>query len=110
VVTCPLLPRSTVRAPCVERLWSALSDNLDPLFFVHHAQIDRLWWKWQILNRDSRLRDYDSIERDLGNGTFGKLSVSLQDPLLMGGLGVDVEVKDVMSIEADLLCYKYPSV
>jgi hypothetical protein len=23
---------------------------------------------------------------------------------------VDVEVKDVMSIEADLLCYKYPSV
>ncbi|SCN91481.1 related to monophenol monooxygenase [Fusarium fujikuroi] len=27
----------------------------DPLFYIHHAFIDRLWWKWQSEDPDSRL-------------------------------------------------------
>ncbi|KAG5818319.1 hypothetical protein H9Q74_003020 [Fusarium xylarioides] len=27
----------------------------DPLFYIHHGFIDRLWWKWQSENLDGRL-------------------------------------------------------
>ena len=27
----------------------------DPLFYLHHAWLDRMWWKWQSLDRSTRL-------------------------------------------------------
>ncbi|KAI5798769.1 hypothetical protein FPQ18DRAFT_366119 [Pyronema domesticum] len=29
----------------------------DPLFYLHHAQMDRLWWKWQQMDPERRLKD-----------------------------------------------------
>lgn len=29
----------------------------DPIFFLHHANLDRLWWRWQQANLTARLTD-----------------------------------------------------
>ncbi|TGO32564.1 hypothetical protein BHYA_0306g00070 [Botrytis hyacinthi] len=87
----------------------------DPIFFLHHAQIDRLWWKWQHRKPNGRLRDYDAMEEDLKNNSksessdSGASGVSLNDPLKLYGIGEDIKVEDVMSTETPLLCYKYPT-
>jgi len=78
-------------------------DALDPLFFLHHAQMDRLWWQWQQADPKKRLRDYsgravvDNVER----------TAKLGDTLSFGGLGTDVSASEVMNTEAWPLCYRY---
>ncbi|GAB1200379.1 hypothetical protein APSETT444_009750 [Aspergillus pseudonomiae] len=34
----------------------------DPVFFLHHAQVDRVWWSWQGIH-DERRRKYNGIAR-----------------------------------------------
>ena len=64
----------------------------DPVFFLHHAQIDRLWTLWQQGNPNARMNDY---------------SASLDDVLVAQGLGGDVTVREVMSTQAGRFCYSY---
>ncbi|KAF2095406.1 Di-copper centre-containing protein [Rhizodiscina lignyota] len=74
----------------------------DPLFFLHHTQVDRLWWIWQHKKADSRLTDY-SGNVDISSNE----SASLDDPLRMDPMAATVMVSTVMSTETDLLCYSY---
>ena len=74
---------------------------LDPVFFLHHTQIDRLWWNWQH-QKASRIREYAGF-----NGESEGQEVSLQDVLPMAGMEKDVIVEDILSTDTALLCYKY---
>lgn len=78
---------------------------IDPIFFVHHAQIDQLWWRWQQENPAKRLQEYG------GNGLSHMHNTteeaSLDDMLLFGGLVPDVPVSKVMDTENGFLCYRY---
>ncbi|KAI4163567.1 MAG: hypothetical protein LQ342_002839 [Letrouitia transgressa] len=75
----------------------------DPIFWMHHAQIDSLWWKWQQIDRTARLKDYGG--RLVSDGV--EEIADLGDLLSYGGLGPDVRVSQVMDTEAWPLCYKY---
>lgn len=33
----------------------------DPLFYFHHAALDRLWWIWQMQDPDMRLNAIPSV-------------------------------------------------
>ncbi|RXW13831.1 hypothetical protein EST38_g12026 [Candolleomyces aberdarensis] len=33
------------------------SAGIDPLFYLHHANLDRIWWVWQQADRKNRLTD-----------------------------------------------------
>ncbi|QKX62709.1 uncharacterized protein TRUGW13939_09870 [Talaromyces rugulosus] len=83
-------------------LWS----SNDPIFFLHHAQIDRLWWRWQRHGHENELRGYDSIDEGLGTSDTGNL-ISMRDVLKFSGLGDDVTAGDVISTQTSLLCYTY---
>ena len=78
-----------------------LIDYLDPVFFLHHTQLDRLWWIWQHYE-PSRLRKYTGDAYH--NATE---SASLDDVLSVGGLGPDVRVSDIIDSESGHLCYRY---
>ncbi|KAH7552005.1 hypothetical protein BM1_08867 [Bipolaris maydis] len=78
----------------------------DPLFYLHHAFIDRLWWNW--------------LFEDLGNRLYQLGGPSSQGPcegnceettldyvLTTYGIRPNVTVKDVMDIQGGYLCYKY---
>lgn len=78
---------------------------LEPLFFLHHAQIDRLWWLWQQKNPSKRLSEYSG--EHMHYKEQGSRKVKLNDTLAMMGLAADVKVRDVMDIHNDRLCFTY---
>lgn len=84
----------------------ALMFRQDPLFFLHHGQIDRLWWMWQQEDLSVRSQDFSGI-RILPTGEVASESASLFDILPMLGLAEDVAVQDVMSTNTTLLRYRY---
>lgn len=84
----------------------------DPIFFLHHANLDRVWWSWQKKGPHKRLMDISGPINlmDYGNEKGG--NVTLAFPLSMGVSAVDVTVGDIMDIKAcgkpgGVLCYDY---
>ena len=72
----------------------------DPLFFLHHTQVDRLWWLWQQKDAGTRTNAYN------GEG-LDKKPVSLSNVMPMAGLATDRAVRDVMDVRGGFLCYTY---
>ncbi|KAK3949210.1 hypothetical protein QBC32DRAFT_379248 [Pseudoneurospora amorphoporcata] len=81
----------------------AMTAANDPLFYVHHASLDRMWWRWQWEIPEVRLTEYNG--KHMFNSTPGE--ASLKDVLLYGGFTDDVLVERAMSTESGELCYRY---
>lgn len=89
----------------------------EPLFFLHHTQIDRLWWLWQQGNPSVRNTEYVGIrERTPGVGGRPLLPgeepphdppSALSDIMPFMKLASDLPVSAVMTTENDILCYTY---
>ena len=95
----------------------------DPLFFLHHANLDRLWWQWQ--QRDLNLRLWGMggrmpSEEAMKLNNFTAISeltlkwdgdpsnvTTLNHILNMGGVVPNRTVSEVMDIRNQLLCYQY---
>lgn len=73
---------------------------VDPIFFLHHAQLDRLWFLWQMKNPLKRLVEYSGMSTD-------NQAATLNDVVSVGGLAKDVQVSSIMDTEAGELCYAY---
>lgn len=74
----------------------------DPVFFLHHVNIDRLWWQWQQIRPRDRLSAYSGrANKDT------EVVAQLTDPLDMGGLSKDMQVIDVMDTNGGQFCYGY---
>ena len=71
----------------------------DPVFFLHHTNLDRLWSKWQ--------------QKHSVNAYGGKASMlsteaaSLDDMIDIGGLLDGIPVSEVMETTSGLFCYQY---
>jgi tyrosinase len=91
--------------------WLYHLNTSDPLFFLLHSQLDRVWAAWQAHNRRNRnaiaggvdqdLNDFDA--HPLGTGT----PVTGDTVLYMAGIGPDATVNDVFSTTGGYLCYEY---
>ena len=103
-------PNGIYRIPYRHRL---LNENrpLDPIFFLLHTQIDRVWAAWQADNPCNRYATGGGVDQDLynfdeyplGNGT----PVTPETVIYMSNLGPDAQIKDVLDIQGGLLCYEY---
>ena len=78
------------------------TESSDPIFFLHHAQLDRLWWLWQQAQPNNSTFEYTGHHMTNSSG-----NASLEDRLFMDTLAVDVSVEDVMSTKGKCLCYEY---
>ncbi|KAF8686470.1 Common central domain of tyrosinase [Rhizoctonia solani] len=74
----------------------------DPLFFLHHAQVDRLWTLWQGRN-ETRLHDYagNTVQNMTAN------TASLGDEMFTLGFAPERDVQSLMDTMASGLCYTY---
>lgn len=99
--------------------------KLDPLFFLHHTNLDRLWWNWQTENISSRIFDMDgqnvpTAEYISSMGLYNVTDATLDydgDPgnvttlnhtLNFLGVVPNATIGDVMDIRGgSLLCYEY---
>ncbi|KAK7429634.1 hypothetical protein QQZ08_003829 [Neonectria magnoliae] len=87
----------------------------DPLFFMHHANMDRLWTKWQYQDWPARRRDIGGPDTQFAYpfAFFGDVdykNVTLDyvmnfDKLIPGRQ--HFKIRDVMDIEGGALCYSY---
>ncbi|KAJ1310054.1 hypothetical protein OPQ81_006806 [Rhizoctonia solani] len=81
----------------------------DPLFFLHHNNVDRIWALWQ--GRDQqRLQDYSGNTVQGQGPTDGSRYplASLDDTIDIGIQGFPpVKVRDLMDTQGSALCYKY---
>jgi tyrosinase len=103
----------------------------DPIFFLHHAYIDKIWWEWQELDLEARLVDMSGTNQPRsgggpgGGGPGGGGSPGLKlraetfdygDPgnettlshiLGMVDIFPDAIIAEVMDLRGDLICAEY---
>ncbi|KAF5343668.1 hypothetical protein D9758_014689 [Tetrapyrgos nigripes] len=83
----------------------------DPIFWLLHAQLDRLWWQWQTYHPDNFEAISGGETQDLvhvddfptGTGT----PVTANTTLFMSNLFEDKKIGDVFDIMGGYLCYDY---
>ncbi|KAI1845200.1 hypothetical protein JX266_008747 [Neoarthrinium moseri] len=117
-----MIANITDKSPSFEKFWVELENNPhgaihnsiggdmvpstspnDPLFFLHHSQVDRLWWIWQQKDPMTRNSDYSGNKYPYDDET----PASLADTMTFGGLSTNITVADVMSTIRGGLCYGY---
>ncbi|KAK4446660.1 hypothetical protein QBC34DRAFT_356297 [Podospora aff. communis PSN243] len=72
----------------------------DPIFFLHHTMVDKIWWQWQQHNPQTRTLAYEGTRND-------GAAASLDDIMPMLGLAEDKVVRDYMDTQGGALCYTY---
>ncbi|KAF9002882.1 hypothetical protein BDQ17DRAFT_1390574 [Cyathus striatus] len=82
----------------------------DPVFYLHHANLDRVWWSWQKKNLTTRLTDISGpiYIMDYTNEKGG--NVMLDFPLSVGVNAQNVTIGDVMDVRGGVLCYDYDEI
>ncbi|KAG9120719.1 hypothetical protein FRC07_003667, partial [Ceratobasidium sp. 392] len=82
----------------------------DPLFYLHHANLDCIWARWQKRRKANENAFSGGLTQDLAN--YDRYPVgappeaSLDSDLPMVGLSDPVKVKDVMNTKNKYLCYR----
>lgn len=104
---------------------NAVMSSGDPVFYLHHAWLDRAWWKWQLLDKENRLYDIGSA-RNIPNhemlyvlgssapnmylldycGDNGNVT-TLNHVLYTYDLKANVTVEDVMDLNGETICAEY---
>ncbi|KAF1363488.1 Di-copper centre-containing protein [Lizonia empirigonia] len=80
----------------------------DPLFYLHHGMIDRTWWIWQQLDKNTRTGEKGIS----GTGTFlnapPSANTTLDTPIDLGyAASPAVTMRDLMSTTEGPFCYIY---
>ena len=88
---------------CYHVAQTSTHDLADPIFFLHHTQIDRLWTLWQQENPEARLTAFGGNKTQDAN----TVQATLDDIMPYLDLVPDVKVSEVMSTQTSRLCYTY---
>ncbi|KAH8734384.1 amino acid transporter [Ilyonectria robusta] len=96
----------------------------EPLFFLHHSNLDRLWWQWQQANLTTRLTEMGGRNVPLASyleqngmespsssvldydGDEGNVT-TLNHNLWMVGIMPNATIREVMDLGGDLVCAEY---
>ncbi|RPB03291.1 Di-copper centre-containing protein [Choiromyces venosus 120613-1] len=89
------------------------TSNAEPLFYLHHANLDRIWWKWQQDEPSVRYSDISGPIRPWSN-VLGPVyeglpygNVTLDFEMYLERVAGTIKVRDVMNTMAGMLCYEY---
>ncbi|KAF5870718.1 putative tyrosinase-like protein [Botrytis fragariae] len=83
--------------------FSKFTGPYDPVFFLHHANLDRLWWGWQQQEPENRLFAYDGKTPRVATSP----TVQLADMLSVEELKRQISVREVMPTNSGIFCYQY---
>lgn len=84
----------------------------DPLFYLHHANLDRLWDQWQRVDFEVRRADMGGPDTMFAYpwDFFGEVpyeNITLETELEYKGLMENVKISEVMDIHSANLCIEY---
>ncbi|EJT75052.1 hypothetical protein GGTG_08890 [Gaeumannomyces tritici R3-111a-1] len=95
-------------------LYGAMTDKwsspVDPVFWLHHANVDRMWWSWQYRDLPERLMDISGplVSLDWTNKLGGNITLEHENALVT--LGQGTSVASTMDIRGGFLCYDYEGI
>lgn len=84
-----------------------LTSSSDPLFYIHHAFVDRSWWKWQSAKPCERLYQLGGPSKQQSFQGEEIPETTLDHVLTLYGIRPNATVRDVMDIKGGFLCYEY---
>lgn len=87
----------------------------DPMFYLHHGFIDRLWWQWQQSNASYGLtaiggNAYNVTyldEEDIVLPASVPQTITLDTQLTVYDILPSLPISEVMNIQGGYLCYEY---
>ncbi|CCX05366.1 Similar to Tyrosinase; acc. no. P07524 [Pyronema omphalodes CBS 100304] len=82
-----------------------ISSPGDPLFYLHHTFLDRVWWRWQMENKNQRSYDISGYTSKTMPES-GWVTATLQDELNMFGIVPNATVAEVMDLDGPY-CVEY---
>lgn len=105
-------------------MFDPTESNGDPIFYLHHAYLDRLWWQWQLADQPGRYSDIGGVnvppQETLDTVGLSPPSATLVDysgdpgnqttlahVLWMSGILPNVTVGEVMELAGDVICAIY---
>ena len=77
----------------------------DPVFFLRHAMIDRVWTIWQDLDPENRQYAISGTRTIRNNPPSA--NATLDDVLSWGPLGPEMTMRELMSVTDGPFCYRY---
>ncbi|CAA9956663.1 Tyrosinase domain containing protein [Pyrenophora teres f. maculata] len=83
---------------------NASNSPAEPLFYLHHGNIDHLFWMWQQKDLKTRLAQ---VGGPVIRGQPSGPNITLDFKVDMGKLAGSVELRDLLDTEAGPLCYTY---
>ncbi|KAF9734717.1 hypothetical protein PMIN06_008036 [Paraphaeosphaeria minitans] len=86
------------------QLGNAANSPADPLFYLHHGNLDHVLWKWQQQDPAIRLNE---VGGPVTPFDYGGVNVTLDFKINMGALAGDATLKDLLDTEGETLCYTY---
>lgn len=78
----------------------------DPIFWMHHANLDQVWWLWQMRNLPKRLYDISGLINLMDHTNTLGGNVTLSFPMTLGVNAKNTTVGQTMNIKG-VLCYDY---
>ncbi|KAJ3516016.1 hypothetical protein NLJ89_g1391 [Agrocybe chaxingu] len=79
----------------------------DPVFFLHHTNLDRVWRSWQAKDLANRLNDISGPLNYMDWQNVRGGNTTLDYEFNLGPLSDDVAVRDLMDVKGGFLCYDY---
>lgn len=83
----------------------------DPIFYLHHTYLDKLYWEWQQKNPDQRLTWAGGRTAKPGANASQPLPgpdpIIMDDVLWMAGIVPNVTISEVLDITGDAICADY---
>ncbi|KAH6601443.1 hypothetical protein BASA50_001586 [Batrachochytrium salamandrivorans] len=99
-------PHNAIHAAVGGEMDEPTTSANDPIFFLHHTNIDRMWWIWQ-KSKPEHMRAYGGNRSPDSPAKYA----TLKDHINMWGMGEDFRVEQVLDISGGgRFCYSYASV
>lgn len=76
----------------------------DPLFYLHHGNLDRVLWEWQ--SRDLSVR-LNQVGGPIAPLDYGGQNVTLDFEVNIGALAGNASLHDLLNTVGETLCYTY---
>lgn len=81
-----------------------LADETDPLFYLHHGNLDRVFWEWQQKSLPTR---YHQVGGPVNALDYTGANVTLDYEINIGQLAPNATLESLLNTEGDTLCYSY---
>jgi tyrosinase len=79
----------------------------DPVFYLHHANVDRIWTQWQEQNLIPRILDMGGPINMFDYDNVKGLNVTLGFKIGLSELAPQIPIAAVMYTRGPMLCYRY---